>query len=96
MHVSKLELSWSDRVECMLDEKMAVKRVDFTDVVQDLADRADDITSEVDVDFSIMTLELSAFIQSLVNASGGEKTPPHEGRTGHADTAVAAPVPEPA
>lgn len=76
MHTSKLALSWQERVECIVDDKLAVKRLRFTDIVQEKADEVDaqDAAEQFDVDFSIMTLELSAFIKALVEAFGGENT----------------------
>ncbi|MFT4608089.1 MAG: recombination associated protein RdgC [Urechidicola sp.] len=74
MHVSKLALSWNERVEFMLDEKMAVKRLRFSDLVQEKADEAevDDVAGQFDVDFTIMTSELSQFVTALMSALGGE------------------------
>ncbi len=74
MHASKLALSWQERVECIVDDKLAVKRLRFTDVVQEKADEVDaqDFAEQFDVDFAIMTLELSAFIKALMEAFGGE------------------------
>lgn len=74
MHISKLALSWNERVEFMLDEKMAIKRLRFSDLVQEKADEAevDDVAGQFDVDFVIMTLELSQFVKALMSAMGGE------------------------
>ena len=74
MHVSKLALTWHERVEFLLDEKMAVKRLRFSDLIQEKAAEAevDDVAGQFDVDFSIMTLELSQFVQALMSALGGE------------------------
>jgi recombination associated protein RdgC len=74
MHVSKLALSWNERVEFVLDEKMAVKRLRFSDLVQEKADEAevDDVAGQFDVDFTIMTSELSQFVKALLSALGGE------------------------
>ncbi len=74
MHVSKLALSWQDRIEFLLDEKLVVKRLRFSDLVQEQASEieADDVATRFDVDFSIMTLELRAFFKALVDALGGE------------------------
>ena len=74
MHASKLAVSWQDRVECIVDDKLGIKRLRFTDVVQEKADEVDaqDFAEQFDVDFSIMTLELSAFIKALLAAFGGE------------------------
>ena len=73
MHVSKLALNWQQRLEFMLDEKLVVKRLRFADIVQEQASEAeaDDVATQFDVDFSIMALELSAFIKELTAAFGG-------------------------
>ena len=74
MHVSKLALCWQGRIECVLDEKLILKRLRFADLVQEQADEveAEDVATQFDVDFAIMSLELSAFIQALTSALGGE------------------------
>jgi len=76
MHVSKLALNWQQRLEFVLDEKLAVKRLRFADMVQEQASEieADDAATQFDVDFSIMALELSAFISALADAFGGVET----------------------
>jgi len=73
MHVSKLALNWQQRLEFVLDEKLVVKRLRFADMVQEQASEieADDAGAQFDVDFSIMALELSAFIKDLTAAFGG-------------------------
>ena len=73
MHVSKLALNWQQRVEFVLDEKLTVKRLRFSDIVQEQASdaQADDAAAQFDVDFSIMSLELSGFIKALTEAFGG-------------------------
>jgi recombination associated protein RdgC len=74
MAVTKLELIWKERVECVVDEKLAIKRLKFLDVIQDKAadENAEDAAQQFDVDFSIMTLELSNFISAIIEAFGGE------------------------
>ena len=79
MHVSKLALNWQERIECVLDEKLVLRRLRFSDLVQEQANEAEaeDVATQFDVDFSIMALELSAFFKALVGALGGEDlTPP--------------------
>jgi recombination associated protein RdgC len=80
MHVSKLALSWNERVEFVLDEKMAVKRLRFSDLVQEKADETevDDVAGQFDVDFTIMTAELSQFVTALMSAMGGETDSAHQ------------------
>lgn len=74
MHVSKLALSWQERLECLIDENLSIKRLRFSDLVHEKATEveADDAAQQFDVDFSIMALELSGFLKSLVSAMGGE------------------------
>jgi len=74
MHVSKLALSWQDRIEFLLDDKLTIKRLRFSELVQEQAHEieADDVATRFDVDFSIMVLELSGFFKALISALGGE------------------------
>ena len=76
MHVSKLALNWQQRLEFVLDEKLTVKRLRFSDIVQEQANdtEAEDVATRFDVDFSIMALELSRFTEALVAAFGGVDT----------------------
>ena len=73
MHISKLALNWQQRIEFVLDEKLTVKRLRFSDIVQEQASdtEAEDAAAQFDVDFSIMALELSGFIKALTEAFGG-------------------------
>ena len=81
MHVSKLALNWQDRIEFLLDEKLIVKRLRFSDLVQEQASEieTDDVAARFDVDFSIMTLELAGFFKALVDVLGGEDLTPASG-----------------
>lgn len=76
MHVSKLALVWQDRLSCVLDEKLILKRLKFSDIVHEKANEqeADDVAQQFDIEFSIMTLELSEFISALIEALGGENS----------------------
>jgi recombination associated protein RdgC len=73
MHVSKLALNWQQRLEFVVDEKLVIKRLRFSDIVQEQASEieGDDVATRFDADFAIMTLELSAFIGALIEAFGG-------------------------
>lgn len=77
MEVTKLVVSWQDRLEFVLDEKLMIKRIRFTDVFQDeireSEDKADDQATQFDVDFSIMTLQYKELFASLITAMGGLK-----------------------
>lgn len=74
MHVSKLALAWRERIECVIDENLGIKRLRFSDLLHEKATEveADDAAQQFDVDFSIMSLELSGFLKSLISAMGGE------------------------
>lgn len=74
MFVSKLGLSWSGGIEFMVDDQLAIKRLNFSDIIQEKADQVDaqDAAEQFDVDFTIMTLELSALISAVIDAFGGE------------------------
>jgi recombination associated protein RdgC len=74
MFVTKLGLQWQGGIECVVDDKLTIKRLKFADEVQEKADavNAEDAAEQFDVDFSVMSLELSAFIKDLFNAFGGE------------------------
>lgn len=74
MMVSQLQLQWKDKLLCVIDEKLAIKQLKFTDVVQEQANasNSDDAASQFDADFAIMSAELDDFIRDLVAAFGGE------------------------
>lgn len=75
--VIKLAFTWSDRLSVLLDENLVVKRLRFLDVIQEAAAdiETDDPAARFDIDFSIMSLELSAFIPALTEWFGGESLP---------------------
>jgi recombination associated protein RdgC len=71
--VSRLALTWRDRVSFLLTDTLEVKRLQFLDVVRAEAG-ADDASSaqQEDADFVLMTAQLSRFLPDLVEALGGE------------------------
>jgi len=72
--VIKLAVNWTDRISFIIDENLAIKRLKFLDLIQDqVADtEAEDESARFDVDFSIMSLELSNFLPRLIEIFGGE------------------------
>ncbi len=74
MYVSKLALASEAGIECVIDEKLAIKRLVYGDMIQEKVDKedADSAAEQFDIDFSIMTLELSAFLKQLFAVFGGE------------------------
>lgn len=74
MFVSKLAMSWEGGVDFLVDDQLAIKRLQFGDLIRD---KADDINSETaaeqfDADFSIMSGEFARFIPAVLEAFGGE------------------------
>lgn len=73
----KLALQWKERLSCVLHEDLSIKRLRFEDIIKDAESEteADDPVSRFDLDFSIMVLELAAFLPALMTALGGEALP---------------------
>jgi len=71
--VTKLALSWDDRLAFVLDENLAVKRLQFYELVQSKALDLNTETSQqrFDADFAIMTAELEEFLPKLAEWFGG-------------------------
>jgi len=76
----RLALLWKDRLSCVLHEDLSIRRLRFEDIVREAETEteADDPVSRFDLDFTIMVLELAAFIPSLIAALGGEAVPENE------------------
>ncbi len=73
MEVAKLALTWSGGIDFIVDDNVNIKRLSFADEIQEQADEvgAQDEAQQFDIDFSIMTIELEAFIHALIEAFGG-------------------------
>jgi recombination associated protein RdgC len=75
--VVRLGLTWNDRISFVLTEHLQVKRVTFLDILkrEDAAneDTALDKEEKFEIDFALMTGELSLLLPDLVAALGGEK-----------------------
>jgi recombination associated protein RdgC len=75
---AQLGLSWNDRVAFMLNEKLAIKRVQFldlepdSDLQQEAAPAAVDPVEKFDADFALMTGELGQLLAEILEALGGE------------------------
>lgn len=71
--VSKLALSWRERLELVLDEELVIRRLRFSDALkEESAAEGGDPASEFDSEFALMSMELSGFIRDLMAAFGGE------------------------
>lgn len=67
--VTKLALTWQDKISFMLDENLLVKRLTLQDIEKEPADSARD---RFDSDFHMMTAELKLLLPDLLDALGGE------------------------
>lgn len=76
MIVTKLALNWLEGIDFILDEQLAIKRLRFADNIQEKASDYDNEDSEAqfDIEFSVMTIELDALIDSLLSSLGGIST----------------------
>lgn len=71
--VTKLALTWRERLEFVLGEDLTIKRLRPSDTLrQEMDDEHEDPAVQFDSDFAFMTLELSKFIEELIAAFGGE------------------------
>ncbi len=71
--VTKLAMSWQERIELVVPEDLSLKRLRFTDTLKAEQDeQIEDPVQQFDSDFALMTLELSKLITELMDAFGGE------------------------
>jgi recombination associated protein RdgC len=77
MVVTKLGIEWNEKISCVINDKLAIKKLKFSDLLQEQANNDntnnDDAAQQFDADFAIMTAEISAFITALMEALGGEQ-----------------------
>jgi len=76
MEVTKLALDWRDSLSFILGSDLTIKRLKFSDMLQEQLDdsQAEDAAAQFDAGFSIMSLELDRLIPEILNAFGGEDT----------------------
>ena len=75
--VTKLSLAWSDKLSLLIDDKLALKRLRFEDLLQEQAeqDGGDDALAQQDASFTLMMLTFAEFLPQLIEALGGEEIP---------------------
>lgn len=70
----RLGLTWNDRISFVLTEELHVKRVQFLDVIErEAGEEVENEEERFEIDFALMTGELSKLMAELVKALGGEK-----------------------
>lgn len=67
--VTKLALTWRDKISFVLDESLLVKRLTLLDVEKE---PVDSVQERFDSDFYMMTAELKQLLPDLLDALGGE------------------------
>lgn len=71
--VTRLGLTWNDRISFVLTEQMQIKRIEFLDIIKnestEMAENADEL---FELDFTLMTGEFAKMLADLTNALGGE------------------------
>jgi len=71
---TRLGMTWNDRISFVMTEQLQIKRLEFLDIIKEesttLADNADEM---FELDFTLMTGELSRMLTDLGAALGGEK-----------------------
>ena len=71
--VTRLAMTWGDRVSFLLNENLQIKRLAFLDIVKDAADgQAENEDERFDIDFTLMTGEVARLLDELLGALGGE------------------------
>jgi recombination associated protein RdgC len=72
--VTRLGMTWKDKISFVLTENLQIKRITLLNVLtQETTQNADDKVEQFDLDFALMTGELSLLLADLVKLLGGEK-----------------------
>jgi recombination associated protein RdgC len=70
---TRLGLTWKDRVSFVLTDKLQVKRLDFLELGEEGAKPEEvDPAEQFDIDFAVMTGELSSLLADLTSTLAGE------------------------
>lgn len=71
--VTRLAMTWNDRISFVLNESLQVKRLVFLDILKDGADlQAGNEEERFDLDFTLMAGELARLLDDLLGALGCE------------------------
>lgn len=72
--VTRLGMTWNDRISFVIDEKLQIKRLSFLDILKEESScQAENEEERFDLDFTLMTGELARMFDDLIAALGGEK-----------------------
>jgi recombination associated protein RdgC len=71
--VTRLAMTWNDRISFVLDDNLQIKRLAFLDILKEQADgQADNEDERFDLDFTLMSGEVAQLLDDLLAALGGE------------------------
>ena len=71
--VTKLGMTWGDRISFVLNENLQLKRLTFLDILKEQADsQAENEDERFDIDFTLMTGEVAHLLSDLLESLGGE------------------------
>ena len=71
---TRLGMTWKNRISFALTDQLQIKRVAFLDILKgETENQAEDAEEQFDIDFALMTGELTAMLADLTKALGGEK-----------------------
>jgi recombination associated protein RdgC len=71
--VTRLGMTWNDRISFVLNEHLQIKRIDFLEIIKEESSKVADNEDEMfELDFTLMTGELAKMLAALTEALGGE------------------------
>ena len=71
--VTRLALTWRDKVSFVLNDKLQIKRLTFLDILKEQSEgQTENDAERFDLDFTLMAGELAELIADLMLALGGE------------------------
>lgn len=74
MTVTRLALTWNDRISFLLNDLLQIKRLSFLDILKEENETHDE-SERFDLDFTLMTGEVAKLLDDLLAALGGEQPP---------------------
>ena len=71
--VTRLGMTWNDRISFVLNEHLQIKRINFLDIIKEESSKVAENEEEMfELDFTLMTGELTKMLTALTQALGGE------------------------
>jgi recombination associated protein RdgC len=77
-YVTRLGLTWNDRISLVLTDKLQIKRVDFLEMAEEQSASAEEVSAELSADdkfaadFLLMTGEIAQLLKEIFESLGGE------------------------